>query len=179
MSDAAFSPAPSSASGPAEDPRLRQPVAVFVPVTGHPSIRPRSAVVGSLEGDRLMLDLQDPRDGVEQFSNFADRVHHAHGRHVTRYPTVARVWLADGQVISVGEYDPVGGVVSISDDVGARMLARWLEVRELTEDMLQTQTVMAHDIRRSCERALASRDPRHLQAARLMARRHRLDIPGL
>ena len=57
-------------------------------------------------------------------SGFADCVAQAHGRHVTKYPTIARFVLPVGELWAVGTYDATFGIVTVTDQAS---LNDWLD----------------------------------------------------
>ena len=62
--------------------------------------------------------------GAENLRSFEERVAVAAGRLVANYPTVARGWFSDRDLILVGAYNPEQDEVDIH---AAEDLARWLE----------------------------------------------------
>jgi hypothetical protein len=157
-------------------------VEVFVPVPGAlTTIHPGSGIVGSGEGDRLRCDYEGGRHGSAGLQHYADRVHHAWGRHSVGYPTVARAWLEPQTLISVGFYSPARGEILLHDQQASEQLAGWLGVAKVTPDLLLTAGVMRHQMRRETLAAAHSGDPRQMMAAREMSRRYSLGVrvPGL
>jgi hypothetical protein len=70
-------------------------------------IDPGSAIVGSrIEGaDALLIDYEGGRFGQMGFEVFENRLLHAAGRHVQRYPTRARQRVDPRAFRAVGTYD--------------------------------------------------------------------------
>ena len=84
----------------------RSPITVFVPAAPHiTSIQPGSGIVGSRtpHDDRIRVDYESDVHGpTEQFALWADRIHHAWGRHAGNYPTVARSVMTSEDAVAVG-----------------------------------------------------------------------------
>jgi hypothetical protein len=85
---------------------------LYVPATEETfGIKPGSAIVGTLHvpgnhgPERLTVDFEGGVHNPAYFSNFANRVLHAAGRHVQRYPTVARMSLEAEHLRPVASYD--------------------------------------------------------------------------
>lgn len=100
---------------------------VYVPAGSSSWCLPRSGIVGSLEGGRLLLDYEGARYGQASIRTYADKLHHAAGRHDTRYPTAARVWIDPKDATLVGSYhydygrfEPAGGWELVQ-------VAKWLD----------------------------------------------------
>lgn len=68
-------------------------------------IAPGSAICGSTEGERIRIDYEGDIYGRASMRGYAKRLLHAAGRHVERYPTVARAWVRPEDLIIVGTYD--------------------------------------------------------------------------
>lgn len=137
------------------------PVTVYVPAAATPGtsrIRSRSGIVGSAgDSGRVLVDYEGDLYGpTEQFQFWADRVHHAWGRHVDRYPIVARALLAADELTAVGSYDPLNGVVTVDDDHVDEVLA-WLQLpgRDELAAQCETHSVARHQQRREIRAALA------------------------
>lgn len=131
----------SDASTPPEPaPLPPDRVAVFVPRPegGRTSIAPRSGIVGrpAAEG-RVDTYYEGALHGPERLATFADRVHLAWGRLVTRAPTIARAHLPESTLLQVGEFDPVDGRVEVSE-AGRSALAAWLGVDDVAPEELLT-----------------------------------------
>ena len=121
---------------------LSRPVLdVFIPAGEGPwSIDPGSGIVGTIEPaivgndpDVLVVDYEGNRYNAVNIITYADRVAHAAGRHVTKYPTAARAWVSPGSMIQVGEFDPTTGVVTLTAE---RLVLDWCS---LTEDQLDAE----------------------------------------
>lgn len=158
-------------------------VEVFVPADHATSLAlAGSGMVGSRQGRRILIDYEGDRYRSAALEHYADRVHHAWGRHpVDRgpgYPTVARAWVQRADVTSIGFYSPRTGDVVLHDAQARIRLSAWLG-HELQEAELHTTAVVRHRVHRDITAAVASRDPRKLQAASWMAKQHGIDVPGL
>ncbi len=136
------------------------PVTVFTPAHFERTpILPASGIVGIAadDGRRVRVDYEGDRFGpTEQFKLWADRVHHAWGRHAANYPTVARALLPVEDLVAVGVYDPAEGVISVAPDrLGD--VARWLGVTEPeVAAQLEISSVVRHQQRREIRAALAA-----------------------
>ena len=116
--------------------RLASPFVIFVPEQGDISahgIRAGSAIVGApVPGaDRVVVYYEGAVYGQSQMVRFADRVFHAHGRLVERYPTVARMALPRTSLVEVGTFDPPSGTVTPIDGRAEAALAAWLGSEEI------------------------------------------------
>lgn len=153
----------------------RTPITVFVPAAAErTTIRLSSGIVGTATSgsDRLRIDYEGDTHGpTEQFAAWADRVHHAWGRHVSNYPTVARSEMASEELIAVGMYDPLEGVVTLHVSE-LEQVAAWLQLpTDAVDEQLQTRSVVRHQQRREIRQALAAgKHPR--QAIAAYARRY-------
>jgi hypothetical protein len=126
------------------EPRLDQdwPVAdrqlrVYIPREGtsaRAAVAEHAGVVGTpLESGRVLLDYEANFYDAANIRTFADKVHHAAGRHTARYPTRARTEVDATSVIEIGTYE--GGSITIYPEERA-LLARWLQV---SEDVLEAE----------------------------------------
>lgn len=73
----------------------------------------------------ILLDYEGGLYEQEQFKVYANRVAHAHGRHVTEYPTVARRLVRCDAVKQIGWFYPRHGV-DVEDAAGLMAIAKWL-----------------------------------------------------
>jgi len=113
---------------------------VYVPAPDAPirsTILAGSGIVGTLEHDRLLCDYEGNRYRSPQLARYADRVFHAAGRHLERYPTVARVWVSPEQMIEVGWFDRRTGRVELHDTEARLLVADWLSVESIDPAELQ------------------------------------------
>lgn len=105
------------------------PLRVYIPRDGtaaRAAIAEQSGVVGSrAEGGRVLLDYEANMHGAVNIKTFADKVHHAAGRHTAGYPTRARTEVDNAAVIEVGRYD---GERVILDAERREAVADWLGV---------------------------------------------------
>jgi hypothetical protein len=62
-------------------------------------------LAGNHGPERLTVDFEGGLYAPDYFANFATRVLHAAGRHVARYPTVARLSLEAEYLRPVASYD--------------------------------------------------------------------------
>jgi|LauGreSuBDMM15SN_2_FD.fasta_scaffold33172_2 hypothetical protein len=84
---------------------------VYVPVPEAATlIRAGAAIVGTPQGEYIRIDFED---GSYQAAGYADLAERAHGRHVTNYPTIARMIINPSLLTLVGTFDPELGIVSI------------------------------------------------------------------
>lgn len=107
---------------------------VYVPISDTllTRIAPGSGVVGSPEGGRLRIDFEGNLYGAVNIKTYADRCYHAADRHRTRYPTVARMFVARSELAEVGELLDHGVVPNNAFSVDS--LLTWLGC---TRDELQ------------------------------------------
>lgn len=114
-------------------------IAVYVPVGQALTIREGSGIVGTLqENGRVMIDYEGNLYGAVNIVTFADRVHHAWGRHSVHYPTVARALVPTDAVARVGWYDPEAGVVDLDGPEDEAALSAWLGHPVTDEDLHTT-----------------------------------------
>lgn len=116
------------------------PLAVFLPFDEQLGIRQGSGIVGSpVEGfDRQMrmIDYEGNLYGSQNVVTFADRCAIAAGRHLERYPTVARMVVHRNRLVEIGEFDPEFGQVELIEDPRAReLLADWLGVEFVVDEL--------------------------------------------
>lgn len=111
----------------ANQPTSGLPLRVYIPRDGtaaRAAVAEHSGVVGSpADGDRLVLDYEANMHGAANIKTFADKVHHAAGRHTAGYPTRARTEVDDSAVIEVGLYD---GERVVLDAERREAVADWL-----------------------------------------------------
>lgn len=92
-----------------------------------------SGIVGTIEappgeGGRVVLDFEGNLYRASNIKTFADRVMIAAGRHVTRYPTVARIYARLSDVVCVGYWEEISGRVLPNENCEA-YLPEWLGMR--------------------------------------------------
>jgi hypothetical protein len=113
--------------------------AVYVP-TGErqldplESIKRGSGIVGSPwqhDSRQVVLDFEGNLYSAANIHTFADRVHHAWGRHSGEYPTIARMVVGAETVRQVGWYDPDDQELDVNDRAA---LAAWLDCDETDLD---------------------------------------------
>jgi hypothetical protein len=109
------------------------PLPVYVPREGtgaRAAVAELSGVVGTpVEGGRVLLDYEANMYGATNIRTFADKVHHAAGRHTwgeDGYPTRARTEVDAEEVIEVGRYD---GVEVVLQPERREVVARWLGIQ--------------------------------------------------
>ena len=122
-------------------------LSIYVPKPGTfaaKTILPKSGIVGTIQEDgRIRIDYEGNKYGSANVKNFADRVLHAAGRHTygdKGYPTVARMWVDQQDVIEVGCWD--GCYVRVLGDEAIRMLERWLDVTDLLNELVPSGSVI-------------------------------------
>lgn len=100
---------------------------LYVPAPGvQHDILPRSAIVGEEHGDRIETHYEGGR--ASNIQNFEDRIQHAAGRRIERYPTIAlRAWRK-GELVRVGTVtrDEILKVWIISEIVDEPALRHWI-----------------------------------------------------
>ena|ERR1017187_1099643 len=92
---------------------------IYVPAPGSwmaTLIKQRSGIVGSLhpvlgaqdnavvEEDRVCIDYEGNLNGACNIVTWEDKVFHAAGRHVTKYPTSDRAWPEAKDLVEVGVF---------------------------------------------------------------------------
>lgn len=124
-------------------------VDLYLPSPGTPAVIAQgSGIVASiLDGERLRVDFEGDLFRMMPDSTFADRCLHAADRHLTNYPTVARVAVRADTMRYIGTYDTVFGEAHLAE--GAEpLLARWLGVEQLDHrELMTTQSVQQHSLR--------------------------------
>lgn len=131
---------------------------VYVPNQGGaPSwiIAAGSGIVGTDYGDTITIDYEGNLYGAVNMVTWADRIYHAAGRHLQRYPTVARVRLPPMELIQVGEMDMTTGVVTL-DPKTRHYAERWVGVEDI-EAELSTTTIVTKQPGRDNARCRASK----------------------
>lgn len=118
-------------------------------------VLPESAVVSCAtcfprSQERILVDLEGDKYGTAK--TVFDKVVHATGRHMTRYPTVARLFLKTEDTVEVGSFRMSTGAVLIEDPVA---FAQWYGVP--AEDLVQRARL--DHLERSL-RTVARRPPR-------------------
>lgn len=82
-------------------------------------IAPGSGIVGSVEqasSDRTLVYYEGNLYGAENMHRFEERVYHAAGREVARYPTIAKMALPNEGLIEVGRFDyPIRRITLITN----------------------------------------------------------------
>lgn len=162
---------------------MLEEVVVWVPVGRLATlIRPGSGVVSSApeRGGRILVDFEGAVYGQASMKVYADRVCHAWGRQTANFPTVARAWPRVDELVRLGTFDPIEGVVEL-DDVCALgssrdVLAEWLKVQEVPDSQLLA-TGRNYEIRRHLQTMLHSGDPQKVTAARWWAKHERIPLP--
>ena len=138
---------------------------VYVPCAGSAAlatILSGSGIVSDGERDpsgRLVIDFEGNRYGSTSMTTYADRVDHAAGRHLVRYPTVARLAVLPANVIEVANYDTETGVVTVHGPEEAVLLAEWCRVDEASDAGLVTEANGRHNRERDWRAHLHSPDP--------------------
>lgn len=115
---------------------------VFVPADGRGDalgIAPGSAIVGTPEGDSIRIDYEGNIYGRAQLHGYAMRVLIAAGRHIERYPTVARALVDPAHLIHIGRWDAHAEQLDL-DAAGTTHLVAWLGVDHLGEGDLVAPT---------------------------------------
>lgn len=94
-------------------------------------IKPGSGIVGSPSGYAHpemseRIDYEGNLYGAMNMNTYTERVYHAAGRHVTKYPTVARVWCNPADLVRVGTFHYETQVLLIDPDMQPTVDA-WIE----------------------------------------------------
>lgn len=101
------------------DARGTKILTVYVPAADSAlrrTLLPGSALVGSLSnGRRIMVDFEGDKYGSQGLRTYEQKLLHASGRHVERYPTVARAFVESGDLIEVGTYDVHQRTLTVTD----------------------------------------------------------------
>lgn len=106
---------------------------IYVPAPGAElGIDPKSAIVGLCpENGRIKVYFEGGRNGGHNMRLYTDRLMHAAGRLVQRYPTIALGWYPTEALVPVGLYDAANWrIVAISN---AEALQQWLDTEALPE----------------------------------------------
>lgn len=100
---------------------------LYVPAPGvQHNILPKSAIVGEERGDNIETHYEG--GSASNIQNFEDRIQHAAGRRIERYPTIAlRAWRKD-ELIKVGTVarDEDLKVWIISEIIDEPALRKWI-----------------------------------------------------
>lgn len=150
----------------------KTPIEVFVPTpesVAEKLIAPKSGIVASIKGQTIEADYEGNLHGASNIETYADRVHHAWGRHSSRYPTAARSWFEPGELRMVGLYLPERGEVELEDQEAAVALADWLSVDEVPGEELLAGGSEFYEMR-AVERMLSSGDPEQMMKAKMFMR---------
>lgn len=128
-------------------PSQSHPFAVVLPVGPTLGVAPKSGMVARCTDHGIVVDFEGGIYGQINLVTYADRVAVAAGRAAADYPTAARRYVADTDVVDVGVFDPLMGTIEV--DEGMRdALARWLEVPvEDLEPQLVTTDLTSVDVR--------------------------------
>lgn len=115
-------------------------IPVFIPAEGAAWISlvdARSGIVGSPAPEwfdydddigKHVIDFEGNRYGAANMVTYADRVHHAYGRHTEHYPTVARLVVSDESLEQVGWFYVAERRIEVEDGLALTHLCRWLEL---------------------------------------------------
>ena len=103
---------------------------IFVPTSNLDGVDDGSAIV-SMDGDALpsdliTIDFESNRDGYSNLRGFRDRLLHAAGRHVERYPTRARTQVLRSSLTNVGFADYENGQLVTFRITDREALAEWV-----------------------------------------------------
>lgn len=95
---------------------------VYVPREGTQAdrtIAPGSAIVGTADPHLglVTIDYEGNLYGMQNLEKFTERLKHAAGRHVTKYPTTARMTVPCEDLVPVGYFDTETGEVEWLDGV--------------------------------------------------------------
>ena len=138
---------------------------IYVPRPGSAvlaTVLPGSGIVsdGMLDASgRVVIDFEGNRYGSSSMTTFADRVDHATGRHLTRYPTVARLSVLPSDLTAVADYNADLGIISVDGSDEAFLLAQWCQVDTIDDVGLITTSNGRHNRERDWEPYLHSPDP--------------------
>lgn len=105
------------------DARGTKILTVYVPTTDSSlrrTLLPGSALVGSPNGHRCLVDFEGNRYGSQNLRTYQQRLLHAAGRHVERYPTVARAFVQRSELIEIGTYDVYQRTLTVTDPTELR-----------------------------------------------------------
>ncbi len=104
-------------------------VSVFVPSCDSLKfLDPGSAIIGVHRDDGATVDIwfESNRYDAANIITFADKLAHAHGRHVTAYPTSARSVVALNDLVHVGTFDPATGICTLANETSEHILSEFL-----------------------------------------------------
>lgn len=160
---------------------------VWVPADGTGAslrIAPGSGVVslvrtsGSDAGDADVVEIgfEGNLYGAGNLAIYADRVHHAWGREMESYPTVARMRAPADALVSVGNFDPVAGRVVV-DEGGLEVLGAWIGTTlSGLDDSELLSTDFRHQEFRALQHMLASTDLLVQERALWWAKEHSIAL---
>ena len=128
---------PHRVADPADSP-AQSVLTVYVPRGATHRIDPTSGVcsAAAVVDGRLLVDYESNRYGAANIVTFADRVHFAGGRHLAKYPTVARGAFPSDQLTPVGIFDQESGTVTLFGSDEAALVADWLGVDQVPPEEL-------------------------------------------
>jgi hypothetical protein len=124
-------------------------VRVYVPpgkqliVAGREIARGSGIVGGTPANGYVVIDYEGNLHGAVNLVTWRDRVEIAAGRHVERYPTVARAAAKEEQLVDVGLFDTETRAISLWPFEGRaltlarELVAGWLDLDELPTSELQ------------------------------------------
>lgn len=131
----------SAAAQPAKRVRSKgdlRTVPVYVPSESFDhTILPGSGIVGDFEPSigKVTLDFEGNKWGAENLTRYVERVMHAWDRHITRYPTISRMYVRSHEVLIVGDYDPLQKRV-IVNPFDLPKLEKWLGMSPIPKSEL-------------------------------------------
>lgn len=121
---------PAAVYVPAPDAGIRAVIDDGSGIVGTPFAEWWSARYGATDvhvpDRRTLIDYEGNRFGAHNMRTFADRVRHAHGRHVTGYPTVARASVRPAELVAVGTFYPEWRRVDVENAEQLVALSKWL-----------------------------------------------------
>ena len=113
-----------------------------------------------------MVDYEGTARRASRIITFADRLHHASGRHWSKYPTIARRLVPRSDFVRLGSYDYAMGEVDLGDgefdlEDARDLVLTWLEVSppELPAE-LQTRGSATLQLRWELASLRSSDDPK-------------------
>ena len=114
-------------------------VRVYVPTPGSTlerAIKHGSGIVGTPEGERVMIDFEGAIYGQSGMARWADRVLYAADRHGTHAPTVARAWIEPEELMEVGVWFPADNRIRLI--VSPESVKHWVDLEGKGEELVRS-----------------------------------------
>lgn len=103
-----------------------------------------SGIVGEYVDGDVEVDFEGNRFGAVGLETWIERVAHAAGRRVERYPTAARRRVPAAMLVEVGTFDVEGGIAYLDNPAAVRA---WCGETEIYEVVLTARTGRRNEVR--------------------------------